>query len=261
MQELLIECKHYPDYLIDINNGVIYHKKNKEMVTIRSKDNTVGITDSSGIRRTRTLKFVIITTINPELFHVLSARAIKISSDDSRPFHTRLSIFIPPSEAKEHPIYPGYYSDPRGTIYSKTGKLNPSKNKYGYLHFSLYHLDSKLDVVVHRFVFECLSGRLIKENYVINHLDGDKENNTFSNLEECTLLENTEHAKVTGLILKGEKHPNSSLTEIEVLQIREAFRNTPNISFKDIRSIINRPELSDNTLSKIKQFRTWRSLV
>jgi len=43
---------------------------------------------------------------------------------------------------------------------------------------------------------------------VVNHIDGDKENNNIDNLEWCTAQENTQHAFKTNLIpiKKGAKH-------------------------------------------------------
>lgn len=56
----------------------------------------------------------------------------------------------------------------------------------------------------------------------INHKDGNKLNNTISNLEHCTFSENRFHAVKTGLHIsaKGEKAGGSKLTEKEVIEIR-----------------------------------------
>lgn len=41
-----------------------------------------------------------------------------------------------------------------------------------------------------------------QDNLVINHIDGNKQNNNVSNLEWCTVQENTQHAVKLGLITK-----------------------------------------------------------
>jgi hypothetical protein len=55
----------------------------------------------------------------------------------------------------------------------------------------------------------------------INHKDGNKSNNILKNLEWSTPSENAQHAYNTGLnpIRLGEKHQNSKITSIQVLEI------------------------------------------
>lgn len=57
----------------------------------------------------------------------------------------------------------------------------------------------------------------------VNHIDGNKLNDTEDNLEWCTAKENTKHALVTGLIIKprGENHHQSKLSNNNVVQIRQ----------------------------------------
>ena len=50
---------------------------------------------------------------------------------------------------------------------------------------------------VHRLVARAFFGN--KEGFDVNHKDGNKQNNTISNLEWCTHKENMQHAFRTGL--------------------------------------------------------------
>lgn len=69
--------------------------------------------------------------------------------------------------------------------------------------------------------------RLVAEKYVpnpfnksqVNHIDGNKLNNSADNLEWVTNLENRRHALENGLHLCGEDSPNHKLTEKDVLYI------------------------------------------
>ena len=58
----------------------------------------------------------------------------------------------------------------------------------------------------------------------INHIDGNKTNNSISNLEWCTHSENLFHGYKIGLTPKGEDHHNSKLTDAQVLEIRGAIK-------------------------------------
>ena len=52
---------------------------------------------------------------------------------------------------------------------------------------------------VHRLVMDAFGGKQPSEEYQVNHIDGDKSNNSIDNLEWVTPKENTDHAFDTGL--------------------------------------------------------------
>ena len=85
----------------------------------------------------------------------------------------------------------------------------------GYKCLSFRYRPAKLRVTkrVHRLVAETFLSNPLNLPCV-NHIDGDKGNNTLKNLEWCTHSYNLHHAKVTGLNLNyGETHGNSKLTK------------------------------------------------
>jgi hypothetical protein len=59
----------------------------------------------------------------------------------------------------------------------------------------------------------------------VNHIDGNKANNSVDNLEWCTSSENLKHAHETGLKKspKFETNPNAKLTKKEVTDMRNRY--------------------------------------
>lgn len=94
-------------------------------------------------------------------------------------------------------------------------EVKPQPNGKGYMRV---HIAGRL-----RFVH-----RLVAEKYVpnpdgkpcVNHIDGNKRNNSASNLEWVTNTENRRHAIANGLHLMGEDCPWAKLSQKDVDFIR-----------------------------------------
>lgn len=71
-------------------------------------------------------------------------------------------------------------------------------NRTGYAFVHLYSGESYKNKYVHRLVAEAFCSRSRDKNEV-NHIDGDKLNNDYQNLEWCNRSENITHAYRTGL--------------------------------------------------------------
>ena len=79
-------------------------------------------------------------------------------------------------------------------------KLKTNKNNQGYKVLSLQCEDNTgLTVSVHRIVAYTFLGNPNKNKNVVNHLDGNKENNHYSNLEWTDHIGNNKHAVDMGL--------------------------------------------------------------
>lgn len=92
--------------------------------------------------------------------------------------------------------YGNYLVYDDGRVYSKfTNKfLKCYANRNGYLMYRLYN-DKK---VVHKFAHRLVAELFIpnSNNYPqVNHIDGNKRNNSISNLEWCTAYHNNKHAR------------------------------------------------------------------
>ena len=95
--------------------------------------------------------------------------------------------------------YEGLYEIfPNGVIInSQTGwALQGNINSYGYRVVSLMKNGQKKDYKVHRLLAQAFIPN--PNNYrCINHIDGNKQNNSLDNLEWCTHGQNTAHARTT----------------------------------------------------------------
>ena len=78
-------------------------------------------------------------------------------------------------------------------------KLNPTRNKEGYKAIALTDVHGvRKDFRIHRLVAKMFIPE-VDGKYLINHIDGIKDNNIVSNLEWCTPQENTQHAILNGM--------------------------------------------------------------
>lgn len=117
----------------------------------------------------------------------------------------------------KHPRLP-YTVFQDGSMLKVRGKgiKKATRSKSGYYRISCYGQS----FLVHRVVWEAFNGDIPK-GLQINHIDGDKANNSLSNLELVTPAENMRHAVRLGL-KKGrpaEKHSMAKLTNEQYLEV------------------------------------------
>ena len=60
---------------------------------------------------------------------------------------------------------------------------------------------NKNKMSIHRLMMMCFCPIPNYKDMVINHIDGNKTNNTLSNLEWCDNQTNTHHALINGMLL------------------------------------------------------------
>lgn len=90
----------------------------------------------------------------------------------------------------------------------------------------------------------------------VNHIDGNKENNSASNLEWCTRQYNVKHAWDHGLVppRDGQRNPRHKTNWNEVAQIRQKVSNG-----QSLYSIAKQYGLGWTTVSHIVRGDTWKA--
>lgn len=147
-------------------------------------------------------------------------------------------------------------------------ELVPQLTNDGYLKVTLCKNGESKKFYLHRLV----AIQFIDNNTnlpQVNHKDGNKLNNTVTNLEWCTKIENQNHAVRTGLMQRGQDRPSAKLTEEQVLEIyklkgilkSQDIANKYNVSKNTINCILRGSKWSylykqyfkDETIQKIRQ--------
>ena len=91
-----------------------------------------------------------------------------------------------------------YQISNKGRVKRENKILKLCHNNYGYLHLSLCKENHAKTILVHTLVAKAFIDN--PYNYKqINHIDGNKENNSVSNLEWCSQKTNNRHAIKMGL--------------------------------------------------------------
>ena len=145
------------------------------------------------------------------------------------------------------------------------GILEPVINRYGYHRITLSKNNIRINYSVHRLVALAFIENPNNKPF-INHIDGNKVNNTVENLEWCTSGENNRHAFATGLnryhpeflpSLRGEDNPKSILTEKAVREIKELLK-TKQYTQHEIGRMYG---VSNYAICDIKRGKSWKEVV
>ena len=108
-------------------------------------------------------------------------------------------------------------------------------------------------VSVHRIIMQSL-GNIENSEFEINHIDGNKQNNHYSNLEWCTSAENKQHAVRIGL--KGGRQScvrkDRGLSDEVVINIKEMIRD----GYSNVE-IQKKHNIRPNTFHYIKNERNY----
>lgn len=141
-----------------------------------------------------------------------------------------------------------------------TGNVFKSVNSCGYIVINLQVPETRkiLGIGHHRLIWIITHGLIEDSTLVINHLDGNKRNNSISNLELVTPGRNLQHAIDAGLIFipKAEEKINAVFTNEQVRKFREDFAN----GMETVASISEKCKCHKNTVRLMLKRLTYQEL-
>lgn len=136
------------------------------------------------------------------------------------------------------------------TVYNKNN---------GYMNVLLQTSNGSKPILIHRLVAHAFCPNLY-DKPMVNHIDGNKLNNNYLNLEWCTAKENTVHAINMGLSnIKGENNTSAKLTNNQVHQICKLLQDNK-YTYSQILEIVGIEVTKQNLdiITKIRTKKLWR---
>lgn len=147
----------------------------------------------------------------------------------------------------------------RNAITQRVYKLHLNKNGYWQVCVSLGSRKSKKIFRIHKAVAETFIPNPHNKS-TVNHIDGNKQNNTVGNLEWATPSENTRHAERIGLMrhAQGIESRSSKLSCEDVFYIRENY--TPGDSIYGARALSRKFDVHHETIRDVIHNNTYQNV-
>jgi hypothetical protein len=175
-----------------------------------------------------------------------------------KPFDEKITIDLSENEINCEIWKPLYetklYISNMGRIKNKNGFLIKfKKQKAGYLYCSI----GKTRNMVHKMVADHFIGEKFDKKLLIRHLDDNKLNNKVSNLCYGTTLDNASDRKLNNKYNPptGEKHANSKLSELEVIDIKKRL-----LKGETTYKLSKEYNVARTNIDAIKHGKTWKNI-
>lgn len=148
------------------------------------------------------------------------------------------------------------YIDGRQHTYKEKILVQAISKVNGAYYVHLYKNQSRKNMIVHRLVAKAFI--LNPENKAeVNHIDGNRSNNTVENLEWSTKIENMHHAFRTGLINNtGTNHGVNVYSDEKILHVKELLQEGK-LTQKQIAEVTG---VKKGTVEQVAQGKTWKHL-
>jgi hypothetical protein len=164
---------------------------------------------------------------------------------------------------KQIPDFPGYWASPDGRIFSQrhrwgiqtagsTTQLKPYNWMNGYLAVRLYVNAKRMAMPIHTLMMRTFVGPR-QDGMECRHLDGNRHNNVFDNLQWGTHTENAADMVKHGRTWRGVRNCNAKLTDKQVCSIRQR------VASGETRIAIARELcLSRDTIQRVVNCTSWQ---
>lgn len=233
----MVKLKNFPNYSID-KSGIVTNIKTGRVKKVYN-GTQIELYNSNGKKIKLSLALLVVNTFIDASIKLVESigfrdnNHLNICLDNVFVKTTEYTTENYPDTLYKHPKYSHIYADNNGNIFST--KLSEQRgiipailyniagteNADGYLEFGVSR--DRTNYKKHRAIYECISNSCIEEGMTINHKDGDKNNNCYSNLECITRSANSIHMHnilFKGMLNSGEANKSAKLTEIDVLYLR-----------------------------------------
>jgi len=121
------------------------------------------------------------------------------------------------------PSFPNYEASSYGNIRRNGNILAKVKSK-GYFQLKVCKQSNVFTKHIHVLVCEAFHGEKPEWATLVAHNDGNKENNTPSNLRWTTHKDNSHDMIIHGTKLELENHPRATLTNQQVVEIIQMYK-------------------------------------
>jgi hypothetical protein len=150
-----------------------------------------------------------------------------------------------------------YFVSESGGIFRDGKELSTSLSNKGYKMGSLYLNRKTNKLSIHRLVAICYVPN--PDNLPqVNHIDGNKLNNHYTNLEWMSNRQNKDHALENGLYAKGIDTYNHIFTEDDIRYIRQNYK------YKDSEfgttGLAKKFNTNRSRIWKIVKYLTWKHI-
>lgn len=163
-------------------------------------------------------------------------------------------------DIKQSQLYPEISASSCGRVFYNSGKeISQHTTRDGYMRVSFYVDGKKKNVMAHRVVASAHRGGY-SPGFCVNHINGVKHDNRANNLEWVSLKENAIHAYRLGMMnlpvpKLGEAHYRSTLTEVQVLEIRKRAKSSNTQA-----ALAREFNVSTGTIQKIVSRQRWKHI-
>ena len=125
----------------------------------------------------------------------------------------------------------------------------------GYLYVVLCGNTKRVNARIHSLVAECFIGARPK-GYDVNHINGDKADNSVGNLEYCTRSANLSHAFKNGLKThKGSNHPKAIYSDKQILMLKKYLSD--GYKHREVAELMNVPM---HLVADVSAGRQWQHI-